>query len=132
MPGIMIVSGQLGDECTVTVNGQTVSVNADGSFRVTNIPAGTALLFPSTTSLISRYSDPREVGQIHGVQLAFGGTSRLLAPIWAGAVYPLFDGAMPFWIGAGVVALTMFFSLNLHPGEAPKVRLQAADVAESG
>ena len=37
------------------------------------IPAGTSLLFPSTTSLISRYADPQEVGQTLGVQQAFGG-----------------------------------------------------------
>lgn len=35
---------QLNDECTVTVNGQTVAVSADGSFLVTNIPAGQELL----------------------------------------------------------------------------------------
>ena len=52
------------------------------------IPAGTALLFPSTTSLISRYSDPDEVGQTLGVQQGFGSVSRLVGPAISGIVRP--------------------------------------------
>ena len=84
------------------------------------VPAGTALLFPSTTSLISRYADPREVGQTLGVQQAFGGMSRLLGPIWGGAVFQHIGPREPFWLGGSLVLLTALFALRLHPGEAPK------------
>lgn len=84
------------------------------------IPTGTALLFPSTTSLVSRYADPREVGQTLGVQQAFGGVSRLLGPIWAGAVFQHIAPGVPFWMGGGLVLLTALFALRLHPGEAPR------------
>ena len=84
------------------------------------VPLGTSLLFPSTTSLISRHSRPDEIGQTHGVQQAFGGTSRLLAPIWAGFAYEHAGAATPFWIAAGIVLFTLLFSLRLHPGEAPR------------
>jgi len=87
------------------------------------VPIGTALLFPSTTSLISRHSDSSEMGQTLGVQQAFGGASRLLAPIWAGAVYQEYGRAMPFWISAGVMVLLGLVSLRLHPGETLKQRL---------
>ncbi len=89
------------------------------------IPAGTAMLFPSTTSLISRYADPREVGQTLGVQQAFGGMSRLLGPIWGGAVFQHVSHGTPFWLGGGLVLATALFALRLHPGEA---RRAAAEV----
>lgn len=82
------------------------------------VPAGTALLFPSTTSLVSRYADPSEVGQTLGVQQAFGGMSRLLGPIWGGAVFQHVGQGAPFWIGGGLVLATALFALKLHPGEA--------------
>ncbi|MEM7582125.1 MAG: MFS transporter [Acidobacteriota bacterium] len=84
------------------------------------IPTGTSLLFPSTTSLISRYADPREVGQTLGVQQAFGGMSRLLGPIWAGAVFQSIGPGVPFFIGGSLVLMTALFALRLHPGAAPR------------
>lgn len=84
------------------------------------VPTGTALLFPCTTSLITRYADPDEVGQTVGVQQAFGGVSRLTAPIWAGAIYQVVGIREPFWIGAALVLTTALLSLRLRPGEAPR------------
>ena len=84
------------------------------------IPAGTALLFPSTTSLISRYADPAVVGQTMGVQQSFGGSSRLIGPVWAGAAFEHLGKGFPFWIAAGLVLATAVFSLRLRPGEAPR------------
>lgn len=86
------------------------------------IPAGTALLFPSTTSLITRFAEDGETGQLMGVQQAFGGISRLLGPAWAGLVYETIGPREPFWIGGLLVLLTGLFALRLHPGEAPKRR----------
>lgn len=84
------------------------------------VPTGTALLFPSTTSLVTRYANPDEVGETVGVQQAFGGVSRLSAPIWAGAVYQTFGIDKPFFIGALLVLATAALSTRLRPGEAPK------------
>lgn len=84
------------------------------------VPTGTALLFPSTTSLVTRYSDPSHVGQTVGVQQAFGSLSRLLAPIWAGAAYQYLGVHKPFWIAGALVLATAALSLRLRPGEAPQ------------
>ncbi len=84
------------------------------------VPTGTALLFPSTTSLISRYADPREMGQTLGVQQAFGGVSRLLGPIWGGAAFQHIGQGVPFWLSGGLVLATALFALRLHPGGAPR------------
>lgn len=95
------------------------------------VPAGTALLFPSTTSLVSRYADPDEVGQTMGVQQAFGGISRLTAPIWAGAVFQHLGIQVPFWIGGGLVLLTALFTLRLRPGEAKAASTVSPEPAEA-
>ncbi len=92
------------------------------------VPSGTALLFPSTTSLVSRYADPREVGQTLGVQQAFGGVSRLLGPVWGGAVFQQIGIGMPFWMGGALVLATALFALRLHPGEAPKAPAKSTGV----
>lgn len=83
------------------------------------VPTGTALLFPCTTSLVTRYAKDDEVGQTVGVQQAFGGMSRLLAPIWAGIVFEQVGVRQPFWIGGSLVLLTALVALRLSPGEAP-------------
>lgn len=100
------------------------------------IPVGTALLFTCATSLISRYSDPATMGQALGVQQAFGGTGRLLAPIWAGAAYQHVGPAAPFAIAAALVFLAALFSLRLRSiahvrpsGESP---LQPSEAAVGG
>jgi MFS family permease len=78
------------------------------------IPTGTALLFPSTTSLISRFSDPEHMGHVLGVQQAFGATGRLLAPIWAGAAYQHLGPRAPFLISACLLFVTLLFCLTVH------------------
>jgi MFS family permease len=93
------------------------------------IPSGTAMLFPSTTSLISRYADPDHVGQTMGVQQAFGGVSRLLGPVWAGATFQHFGEPVPFWLAGGLVLATALFTLRLSPGERPR---KAGSMPQSG
>lgn len=95
------------------------------------VPTGTALLFPCTTSLVTRYAKHDEVGQTVGVQQAFGGMSRLLAPIWAGIVFEEVGVREPFWIGGSLVLLTALVALRLSPGEAPPPDAKASDAAEA-
>jgi MFS family permease len=80
------------------------------------IPVGTALLFPATSSLVSRYADRHELGATMGVQQAYGGVARLVGPIWAGAAFESFGPAAPFWISSALAVATLLFALGL---EAP-------------
>lgn len=96
------------------------------------VPTGTSLLFPCTTSLISRYADPDELGQTLGVQQSFGGISRMVGPIWAAWIFEAIGIAEPF-IVAGVL---MFIALGvavarLSPGDAPEPRLKEAEVEQA-
>lgn len=87
------------------------------------VPVGTALLFPSSTALVSRRSPKGETGQVMGVQQAFGGVSRLVGPIWAGAAFEVSTG-FPFWISAGLMLYGTFLTFRLKADRpAPPVAL---------
>ncbi|MFI5208441.1 MAG: MFS transporter [Gemmatimonadales bacterium] len=69
------------------------------------IPIGQALLFPAVTALSSHRSDPKEQGQMMGVQQAFGGGARVIGPIWAGAAFQGLGPTSPFLIAAVIMAV---------------------------
>lgn len=81
------------------------------------VPVGTALLFPATTSLMSRASDPRELGTTMGVAQTFAGLARVLAPVLATVAFQRLGHGWPFYVAAGYVALVgvMAFQVKVHP-----------------
>ena len=79
------------------------------------IPIGTALLFPATTSLVTRFGSRADLGATMGVQQAFGGVARLLGPIWAGAAFEYMGPGAPLWISSGIVLATLAFATGLRP-----------------
>jgi len=88
------------------------------------VPIGTALLFPSTTSLMSRASDKAELGATMGVAQMFAGVSRVSAPLIATAAFQQIGPESPFLLAAGIVALVgvMAFRIDylpMHTGETP-------------
>ncbi len=77
------------------------------------IPVGTALLFPATTALISKYAPRGETGQVMGVQQTFGGIARMAGPLWAGAVFQGIGIRYPFWISAALMLGVSFLTRQL-------------------
>jgi MFS family permease len=84
---------------------------------VTLVPIGTALLFPATTSLVSRCAERHELGATMGVQQAFGGVARLVGPLWAGSAFQVWGPGAPFWISSGLAAGTLAFAAGLKGPE---------------
>jgi MFS family permease len=82
------------------------------------VPIGTALLFPSTTSLMSRYSDPRELGTTMGVAQTFAGLARVVAPLAATTAFQRLGHGWPFYAAGGVVGLAGVLALRI-PRESP-------------
>jgi MFS family permease len=92
------------------------------------VPIGTALLFPATTSLVSRHSLRSDTGQNLGVQQAFGGISRMVGPIWSTAVFQHVGWSAPFWVAAVLMAGAVGISLGIHgPDRRPREAEGAAD-----
>ncbi len=76
------------------------------------VPVGTALLFPATTSLVSHRAPAEQTGLFLGVQQSFGGVSRMVGPLWAGAAFQHLGIAVPFFIAAGLMlGVRLFASL---------------------
>ncbi|HEV2085449.1 MAG TPA: MFS transporter [Gemmatimonadales bacterium] len=93
------------------------------------VPIGTALLFPATTSLMSRYSDPGELGTTMGVAQTFAGLARVMAPVLATIAFQRLGHGWPFY-GAGIlVGLVgiMAFQVEVQP----RVARRAAEGAEA-
>ncbi len=80
---------------------------------ITLIPIGTALLFPTTTSLVSAQAPQGQTGMILGVQQAFGGVSRMVGPIWAGAVFQFIGIRWPFWLAAVLMVLARLMAAGV-------------------
>jgi MFS family permease len=80
------------------------------------VPVGTALLFPATTSQVSRLSVRSEVGQALGVQQSFGGVSRMVGPLWSGFAYQK-DFRYPFWMAAVLMLSVSFLTLRMRREE---------------
>jgi multidrug resistance protein len=73
------------------------------------VPVGTSLLFPATSSLVTRYAHKAEVGQTLGLQQAFGGVARMVGPISAGALFEHAGMRSPFFAASLLMALNGAF-----------------------
>jgi len=83
------------------------------------VPIGTALLFPSVTALSSHLSDAKELGQMMGVQQAFGGFARVVAPLGATWLYQHLGPADPFLVAACVMLLVTMLAFRLPAAPRP-------------
>ena len=83
------------------------------------VPLGTALLFPATTSLMSRHSDRRELGTVMGTAQTFAGMARVIAPLVATAAFQRIGHGAPFWVAALVVLLVSLLAARLRPAGDP-------------
>ncbi len=79
------------------------------------VPIGTACLFPATSALITHRVPRHQLGQTLGVQQAFGGVARVLAPIWATAAFQGLGTGVPFYLAGGVVAVVTVLAFRVRP-----------------
>jgi multidrug resistance protein len=95
------------------------------------MPVGTALLFPSTTALVSGRSPREEMGQIMGVQQLFGGIARFLGPIWSTWLFGVYI-MLPFWAAAFFMLCGGLLTLRIrHPGSDHGAAASSAPAAPS-
>lgn len=80
------------------------------------VPLGTALLFPTTTSLLSATASREETGMMMGVAQTFGGIARVVAPLAATAAFELYTW-LPFSLAAATVAVVtvLAFQIPVQP-----------------
>ncbi|MDH5265961.1 MAG: MFS transporter [Betaproteobacteria bacterium] len=83
------------------------------------VPIGTALLFPSTTALMSRAADKSELGTVMGSAQTFAGIARVAAPILATRAFQDYGHDWPFYMAAATVALVSVLAFRLGPVAEP-------------
>jgi MFS family permease len=80
------------------------------------VPIGTALLFPATTSLVSRFTDAAVIGTTMGVAQTFAGIARVVSPIAATRAFQGLGHAWPYYLAAIAVALVSLLSFQVEVG----------------
>jgi len=83
------------------------------------VPIGTALLFPSTTAMMSHAAEKSELGTVMGSAQTFAGIARVVAPILATRAFQDYGHAWPFYMAAATVALVSILAFRLGAVAAP-------------
>jgi MFS family permease len=78
------------------------------------VPIGTSLLFPCETAMVTHRAKEEELGQILGVQQAFGAVSRIIAPVWATAAYQGVGRGIPFFVGGAIVGVVAIIAFTVQ------------------
>lgn len=90
---------------------------------------GRSLQQPTISSLISKFSDPRDQGVVFGLFHGLGSLARVFGPLLAGIAYPHLNHAGQF-VTAGVIAIAMaLWTVALKqpaPGDAAPDAMQEA------
>jgi MFS family permease len=95
------------------------------AFVIPLVPIGQALLFPSVTSLTSRRADAAELGQVMGVQHAFGGIARVIGPLWATPVFQWLGPGDPFLVAAMIMAVATLLAFRVNEEQAGAMPAEA-------
>jgi hypothetical protein len=77
---------------------------------------GFSAVTPSLQSLLSRHSAATQQGGILGLGQSISALSRILGPAM-GVPLNGIDMALPYWVGAGIMALSVALTLALHRPE---------------
>lgn len=88
------------------------------------VPIGTALLFPSTTALMTRGANREDTGTVMGVAQTFGGISRVAAPLMATAAFEV-NIWFPFVLGAAIVCVVTVMAFRV-PVVPPRRKAMSA------
>ena len=87
-------------------------------FIIPLVPVGTALMFPSVTSLLSHAVDPAELGTMMGVAQTFAGIARVIAPLVGTMMFQRIGINAPF-IWGGCIVLLVSWATFRHVHAVP-------------
>jgi MFS family permease len=84
------------------------------------VPIGTALLFPATTSLMSRATERSELGTTMGIAQTFAGIARSMSPVIATTLFQRVSHGAPFYFSAAALGIVSILALQIEPHPAPE------------
>jgi MFS family permease len=86
------------------------------------VPIGTALLFPSTTALLSGATDKAQTGLIMGIAQTYAGVARMVSPVIATYLFERFGHGTPFFFSGAIVALVGVMAFRMRLPASPATR----------
>jgi MFS transporter, DHA1 family, tetracycline resistance protein len=99
---------------------------------VTGLALGMGLVQPSINSLISRGAGREEQGEVMGVSQSAGSLSRVLGPLAAGYAFAGFGRNSPYFLAAGLIAVTLLLALKLPRGRSAVPLAEAGPFGQEG
>lgn len=86
---------------------------------------GNSLNLPTMQSLISKEAPPDQVGTVMGSSQGFSGLGRTIGPTWGG-FFSGFNPALPFFLTAAAVSLTIWFGIKIVLGKNARREAEAS------
>jgi len=88
---------------------------------LTLVALANGCLTPSVTSLISKYSDPQDVGQVLGVNQSFGSLARAVGMGVSGFLYGM-NFHVPFFAGALLMGICFWLVSQFSKVPSPAIQ----------
>lgn len=88
-------------------------------FGLTLVAMANGCLTPGITSLLSKYANPREVGQVLGVNQSFGSLARAAGMGFSGFLYGM-NFHVPFFVGALMMGVCFILVISFSKIPAPE------------
>ncbi len=88
-------------------------------FGLTLVAMANGCLTPGITSLLSKYANPREVGQVLGVNQSFGSLARAAGMGFSGFLYGM-NFHVPFFVGALMMGVCFILVISFSKVPAPE------------
>jgi MFS family permease len=94
---------------------------------------GRSLQGPTLSSLLSKFSDPKEQGVVFGLYHGLASLARVIGPIIAGATYPLWHNTGPYWTAGAIVLAVALWTLlvRAQAGEPERPAVNGAAVGHA-
>jgi DHA1 family tetracycline resistance protein-like MFS transporter len=94
---------------------------------------GRSLQGPTLSSLLSKFSDPKEQGVVFGLYHGLSSLARVLGPVLAGLTYPLWNNTGQFWTAGGIVLVVALWTavVRSQAGEPSRGKVEEGAVGRA-
>jgi DHA1 family tetracycline resistance protein-like MFS transporter len=80
---------------------------------------GRSLQGPTLSSLLSKFSDPKEQGVVFGLYHGLSSLARVIGPILAGLTYPYWNNTGQFWTAGAIVLIAALWTTIVRTQAGP-------------
>jgi MFS transporter, DHA1 family, tetracycline resistance protein len=115
----LIIAGTFIVATGLVLTGESASVGML-YFAVALLALGSGINTPSNQSILSKLSDPAEVGGVMGVGQSLSTLGRILGPVAGGAAFQYFGQSSPYYIGAACMLIACLLSFALPKAPEPQ------------